>query len=131
MSESPQEARLLRGDWTVESKSVAHSRDVRGHRGVAKHRDHRVAGHEMDEREGQRRDAQRDRNERDEAAEEVANHLRALPASGVIDTVASERKLPLGNGMKPLTRRFITTTLSIHHNETYGRSAAAIFCTCA
>ena len=87
-------------------------------RGVAKHRDHRVAGHQMDECEGQRRNAERDRHQRDQAADEVADHRGALCDAGTSDTLASERKLPLGNGVKPLTRRFITTTLSIHQSET-------------
>src|ERR1700682_2831021 len=115
----------------VEQHFVAHVCNSRRPRAVAKHRDHRVARNEMDEREGQRRNPQRDRDQRDEAADQVVNHLRPLLRSGASDPPASERKLPLGYGVNPRTSRFITTTLSIHQSETYGRLSAAIFCTCA
>ena len=43
--EAPQEARVLRGDWTVESEFMAQAGNIGRPRGVAKRRDHRVAGH--------------------------------------------------------------------------------------
>ena len=62
-------------------------------------------------------DTERDRNECGEAADEIASH-RAVLGAGASDTLASERRLPLGNGVKPFTRRFITATLFIHQSDT-------------
>ena len=89
---------------------VAQAFDIRGPRGVAEHRDHRVAGHEMDEREGQRRDAQRYRNERDEAADEVANHLRSLPASRVSRHSGERTQAAVG-------KRHEAPHAAIHHHH--------------
>ena len=113
----PQEIRVLRGERPIEPQLMTQAGNIGGPRGVAQHRGHWVARHQMDEREGQRGDAERDRNECGEAADEIASH-RAVLGAGASDTLASERRLPLGNGVKPFTRRFITTTLSIHQSDT-------------
>src|SRR5581483_27304 len=121
---SPQEARVLRKERAVEPQLVAHARDIRRRGCLAKHRHYGVAGHEMYQRKGQRRDAQRHRNQREQAADEIGHRLRGSDA-GTRVTASSERRLPLGYGLKPLTRRLRTTTLSTHQSETYGRSSAA------
>ena len=57
--------------------------DVRGARGVAEHRDYWIARHEMDQREGQGCDAERDRDECDYAADQVLEHA-SEPRAGLV-----------------------------------------------
>src|SRR5271156_3342733 len=111
---------------------MAHPDNVGRRGGLAEHRSHRIARHQVDDREGQGRDAKCDRHEREESPERIANHCDGSPPSELTSVrVASERKLPLGSASKPTSRRFITATLSTHHSDTYGRSSAASCCTCA
>ena len=53
---------------------MAHPDNVGGRGGLAEHRDHRIAGHQVNDREGQRRDAKRDRYQREQPPHEMFDH---------------------------------------------------------
>src|ERR1700683_501012 len=98
---------------------MAHALDIGGRGHVAEHRNDRIAGHEVNQREGDGRNAERNRNQREQAASQVRDHF-----AGSRITSASESRLPFGYGLKPATVSFSTTTLSCPHSDTYGRSSA-------
>ena len=80
---------------------MAHPDDVGGRGGFAEHRDDRIARHQMDNREGQRRDAERDGNQREQAARQVRitriiRRCSAAAGRRSSVSVASERRLPFG-----------------------------------
>ncbi len=113
--EAPQgTSRTARPSGRSSPSSMAHPCDIGGRRRIAEHRDDRIAGHQMNQREGQRRDAERDRNQREQAANQVARSLRGLRAAGRASVTVRERA-QAAVGIRRETaddRRFITTTLS-------------------
>src|SRR5580704_17026563 len=134
--ESAQIRRVLRKERAVEAELTAHSDDVGGRGSLAEHRDHWIAGYQVNDRECQRRDTNRDRYQREQPPHEMFDHFTIAtgcpPPPGTASfNVASERRLPFGYASKPTSRRFITATLSTHHSDTYGTSSAASCCTCA
>ncbi len=53
---------------------MAHPDNVGRRGGLTEHRNHRVAGHQMDDREGQRHDTERHGSERNQAPDEIMDH---------------------------------------------------------
>ena len=72
--ESAQICGVLLQERTIEAELMAHTDNVGGRGGLTEHRNHRIARHEMDDREGQRHDTERDGNEREQAPDEIVDH---------------------------------------------------------
>ncbi len=73
---SLQEGTVLDQERPIEAEPPAQIGDVLRRRAVAEHGLHRIAGHEVNEREHERRDAQQDGNGQQETANKKSNHGR-------------------------------------------------------
>ena len=72
--EALEESGVLHVQRPIEPQSAAQLRDVLRRRALAEHRLNRIARHEMDEREDERRDAHKDRNGEQQPADQEACH---------------------------------------------------------
>ena len=69
---------VLRQQRPVEPERRPQPRDFLLRRAFAEHRLRRIAGHEVDQREDERRDAEQHRNREQQPPEEVAEHTRTV-----------------------------------------------------
>ncbi len=71
--EAAEKCRVLLPQRTIEAQLMPHALDIRRRGHIAEHCDYRIAGDEVYQREGDRRDAERDRNQREQAASEISD----------------------------------------------------------